>query len=289
MAKRQRRQVTRALMLGLLLVFFAWIIWTNTHVGVTHYAIEADIPEAFDGFVIAHVSDLHNHKWGKQLTNLLVEARPDLIAVTGDLVSYDDTDYETALAFIHEAVAIAPVYYTTGNHESEFVLYPELEDEMITAGVIVLRNESVSLSFADETITSGNETINLIGLDDPEFEDELTDEGQRAVMAETLERDIDESRYNLVLSHRPEEIDTYVEAGADLVLAGHAHGGQIRLPFIGALYAPGQGFFPEYTEGVHDIGSTKLVISRGLGNSVVPFRFNNTPELVIIELQAGRS
>ena len=91
--------------------------------------------------------------------------------------------------------------------------------------------------------------------------------------------------YNVVLCHRPELFNGYVRAQADLVLTGHAHGRQIRLPFIGGLFAPHQGFFPKYTEGIHHQGETDMVISRGLGNSVLPVRINNTPELVVVTLE----
>ena len=90
--------------------------------------------------------------------------------------------------------------------------------------------------------------------------------------------------YSVLLAHRPELIETYAAYGADLVLSGHAHGGQVRLPFIGALYAPGQGFLPEYDSGLYTVGETDMIVSRGLGNSLIPLRVNNRPELVIAVL-----
>ncbi len=92
------------------------------------------------------------------------------------------------------------------------------------------------------------------------------------------------NRFTILLSHRPEMLDVYAEAGPDLVFTGHAHGGQWRLPGIGGLVAPGQGFFPEYTEGAHTAGSTTMYVSRGLGNSLMPIRIFNRPELVVVEL-----
>ena len=93
--------------------------------------------------------------------------------------------------------------------------------------------------------------------------------------------------FTILLSHRPEYFETYVEAGLDLVLSGHAHGGQFRLPFAGGLAAPNQGLFPEYDSGLYTEGSTNMVVSRGIGNSVIPVRFNNRPEVIIVELQKG--
>lgn len=92
--------------------------------------------------------------------------------------------------------------------------------------------------------------------------------------------------YRILLSHAPERFDSYVEAGFDLVLAGHAHGGQFRLPLLGGLYAPGQGVFPKYDSGIFAIGRTDMVVSRGIGNSVIPVRFANRPEVILIVLKA---
>ena len=90
--------------------------------------------------------------------------------------------------------------------------------------------------------------------------------------------------FTILLSHRPEMLNVYAEAGVDLVFTGHAHGGQWRLPGVGGLVAPGQGFFPKYTDGAHTSGSTTMYVSRGLGNSLMPVRIFNRPELVVVEL-----
>ncbi len=94
----------------------------------------------------------------------------------------------------------------------------------------------------------------------------------------------DESRYTILLSHRPELFETYLDSGIDLVFSGHAHGGQFRLPFIGGLVAPNQGLFPKYDSGLYTDGGTSMVVSRGIGNSIIPFRFHNCPEIVLVEL-----
>ncbi|WP_455769208.1 metallophosphoesterase [Marinilactibacillus psychrotolerans] len=91
-------------------------------------------------------------------------------------------------------------------------------------------------------------------------------------------------RFKVLLSHRPELFETYAAHGFDLVFSGHAHGGQFRLPFIGGLIAPNQGLFPEYTAGIYSKKQTRMIVSRGLGNSVIPIRINNRPELVIVTL-----
>ena len=92
--------------------------------------------------------------------------------------------------------------------------------------------------------------------------------------------------FTILLSHRPELFDIYADHGMDLILSGHAHGGQFRLPFIGGLVAPNQGLFPEYDAGIYTEGNTNMLVSRGVGNSILPFRINNRPEVILIELQA---
>ena len=94
----------------------------------------------------------------------------------------------------------------------------------------------------------------------------------------------DNNNYMILLSHRPELFETYVCCGVDLVLSGHTHGGQFRLPFIEGLVAPNQGLFPKYDSGLYTDRITNMVVSRGLGNSIIPFRFNNRPEVVLVEL-----
>ena len=102
--------------------------------------------------------------------------------------------------------------------------------------------------------------------------------------SEIVKVELDNTKYNILLSHRPELFDTYVEKKINLILTGHAHGGQIRIPFIGGIVAPNQGFFPKYTSGVIEKNKTTMVVSRGIGNSIIPLRINNRPELVVITL-----
>ncbi|MGB4138298.1 MAG: metallophosphoesterase, partial [Saccharofermentanales bacterium] len=95
--------------------------------------------------------------------------------------------------------------------------------------------------------------------------------------------------FTVLLSHRPELFDVYVDCGVDLVLSGHAHGGQFRLPFVGGIVAPDQGLFPKYDAGLYAAESTNMIVSRGIGNSIIPFRFNNRPEVVLIVLDGNVS
>ncbi len=163
-----------------------------------------------------------------------------------------------------------PVYYVTGNHESRVREYNELESKLIENGVTVLKNESVK-------IEKDSSFINVIGVDDPSF-------GMSAKDIFDTVSELKTDGYDVLLSHRPELFETYCESGAELVLCGHAHGGQVRIPFIGGIVAPNQGLFPEYTAGSYKSGSTEMIVSRGLGNSIIPLRVNNPPELVVITL-----
>ena len=127
--------------------------------------------------------------------------------------------------------------------------------------------------------------ITLMGISDPSFATDYLLGDSRAVAARAIKDLQNETDgYTVLLSHRPELFDTYVSAGVDLVFSGHAHGGQFRIPFIGGLIAPNQGFFPEYDAGQFHRENTTMIVSRGVGNSILPVRINNPPELVVVEL-----
>ena len=258
------------------------IHWGNTALEVNGYEIQSnDIPEAFSDFRIAQVSDLHNVQFGEnhsKMIELLSQTEPDLIVLTGDLIDSRNTDVETALDFARQAVEIAPVYYVSGNHESRVTAYMDLKMGLVSAGVIVLENQIVE-------ITRGQEHITLIGSDDPSFRESYLF-GDAAGIAEQELGDLQEASdgYTILLSHRPELFDVYVDTEMDLVFSGHAHGGQFRLPFVGGLVAPNQGFFPEYDAGQFTEEKTTMIVSRGVGNSIIPFRVNNRPEIVVVTL-----
>lgn len=266
-------------------ILLIWTVWSNKALMVSTISISSShIPAAFSGFRIAQVSDLHNSEFGKnntELLKLLSESRPDIIAITGDLIDANHTDVGIALGFAQESVRIATTYYVTGNHEAASPQYDTLKAGLEEAGVIVLEDEAVSLERNGETIT-------LFGLGDPDFTVKGDMFGETAAMVSTKLKNLDdgEGGYTILLSHRPELFETYVDCGIDLVFAGHAHGGQFRLPFIGGLVAPNQGLFPQYDAGLYTDGSTSMVVSRGIGNSIIPFRFNNRPEIVLVELNA---
>ena len=243
------------------------------------------IPREFSGFKILQITDLHDAQFGPDQRDLLAEVRkaqPDMIALTGDFVGSAESDLDRMLRFLGELPGIAPAYYVTGNHEIR--LRPEDFDRFIAgiadAGITVLRNSLTE-------IRREGEALQVLGIDDPGFvngEDWRND--PQAVRAALDSIPYDPQRFTLLLSHRPEVIQIYAEKGIDLVLSGHTHGGQIRLPLIGAFYVPMQGWFPKYDRGLFTEGKTRVFICSGLGASVVQFRLNAPPELALITLES---
>ena len=216
----------------------------------------------------------------EKLLAMLRDAEPDIIAITGDLIDSRNTDVEVALAFAEEAVQIAPCYYVTGNHEARIDKYNELIEGLESKGVVHLHNKSVILE-------QDNESITLIGIRDPSFQADYLFDDEASVVDSVLSELMRKANgYTVLLSHRPEMFDVYVSNEVDLVLSGHAHGGQFRLPFIGGVVAPGQGLFPEYDAGLYTEDNTNMIVSRGIGNSILPFRVNNRPEVILIELES---
>lgn len=281
---RRRSAALRGAVLLALAALAAWLAWGNAALTVSRVTVRgARIPAGFDGFRIAQVSDLHDAQFGsgnEKLLALLAGCEPDIIVMTGDLIDANRTDIDLSLEFAEGAAGIAPVYYVTGNHEGAIMEYWVLREGLLAAGVTVLNDRAVRL-------TLGGDALLLAGLDDPNFATrEEISEGFPAMIRGKLARLTEgNDDYTVLLAHRPEYIGSYAAGGADLVLSGHAHGGQIRLPFIGGLAAPGQGLFPKYDAGLYTVDGSDMVVSRGLGNSIFPLRVNNRPEIVLITLE----
>ena len=266
-----------------LVVLIVWTLWGNTALEVNEYEVVSDrIPQDFEGFRIAQVSDLHNAEFGEgneKLIQLLSQTDPDVIVITGDLIDFRHTDIEIALDFARQAVKIAPVYYVSGNHEARVHEYEDLKIGLAEAGVVILENQKVQ-------ITREGESITLMGNADPSFQEDYLFGDSESVARQAIDELQNESDgYTILLSHRPELFDLYVDTGMDLVFSGHAHGGQFRLPFVGGLVAPNQGVFPKFDEGRFTEENTTMIVSRGVGNSIIPIRFNNRPEIVLVTLR----
>lgn len=261
------------------------LIYEDKNLELNTYKIcSEDLPSEFDGFRIVHVSDLHNANFGKdneKLIDMISEAQPDIIAITGDVVDSRRTDIDISVEFVKQVMKIAPCYYVTGNHEARIGdEYSLLEEKLKKAGVIILDDE---VAFIERF----GALIEIMGLKDPTFSVSGTTEMEAETVAEKLKSlENSESCFTLLLSHKPEFFDIYVENDIDLVLSGHAHGGQFRFPFLGGIIAPGQGIFPKYDAGLFEKNSTNMIVSRGIGNSIIPLRINNRPEIILIELQS---
>ena len=275
-----------AIGLVILLLIAGWLYWGNNSIETTHHTYRHEaIPDSFDGYTIVQVSDLHNKEYNGRLTSEVQEQDPDLIVVTGDQVDRNRTNIEVAVKALEELVDIAPVYFVSGNHEIASGQYDTLSEELDNIGVINLDNETA-------VITENGEELGMIGIEDPLLMllDDVEEAGSAELYLEGVINELIEevnTDFVLLLSHRVELFDVYKETEVDLALTGHAHGGQIRLPFTDGLYAPSQGFFPEVTSGVTEENGTTMIASRGLGNSIFPFRINNRPELVVITLRSG--
>ena len=244
-----------------LIVLFVW--FSNSCIKTTR------VRKAIEGapkLKIVHISDLHGKRFGKNSVKLIkkvADEKPDFIAVTGDIIHlYTPKNIEVAGEAASALKEIAPVLYVAGNHEMRNKGYRNLRKMLMEAGITVLDD------MAEEVCGITVVGINCASLRNGKIYKITPDVSPK-----------------ILLAHEPQYFENYVNAGYDLVLCGHAHGGQWRIPFTGiGLYAPGQGMFPKYTSGIHEEGKTSMVISRGLGNSEFPLRLFNRPEIVVIEI-----
>jgi predicted MPP superfamily phosphohydrolase len=275
------------IIVAVIIVIILFLYWQDNDIMITDVPYKnSKIPKQFENYKVLQISDLHDKKFGKDQKSIMkhIEAiKPDMIVITGDLIDKRRTtihNIQPAITLLNKIKDIAPVYYVKGNHENSTKIYPVLEKELLENNAVVLNDQGVE-------IKRGEDTINLIGMDDLIAEKRLQNpKGDRFDFESTLAsiRQGMPDRFTVLLSHRPELIDIYSNQKIDMALCGHAHGGQIRLPFVGALYAPDQGFFPKYASGVYQLGSTSMIVSRGLGNSLLPARVFNRPELVVVTL-----
>ncbi len=285
MNRNKKKIIIISIIFAVLAAISVWIAWGNSALMVNEISVTSDeLPQSFSGYKIAQVSDLHNAQFGKdneKLIEKLNECEPDIIVLTGDLIDSYHTNIDVSISFAEKAVQIAPTYYVTGNHEARIDGLSEFLKRLEDKGVTVLQNESV-------TLNNGNERITLLGVSDPSFQADYLFVDEKTVTDSAVSDLMNGTEgYTVLLSHRPEMFDVYVKNNVDLVLTGHAHGGQFRLPFFGGLIAPGQGLFPKYDSGLYTMNGTNMIVSRGIGNSIIPFRVNNRPEIVMVELSSS--
>lgn len=268
-----------------LFIIAAFIIFFQArNLDVTKYEIaDKNLPKEFNGLTIAQISDFHNTRSAVIRTKLigaLKSTKPDIIVITGDFIDYYRTDEAVSMSFLREIISVAPIYYVTGNHEARVSSYPHFSQRLKSMGVTLLDNKKIKLK-------KGGSCIELLGLEDPYFyyiEDKNT---CRQKFSDNLSAlSCNDNDYKILLSHRPERFEMYSKYGINLVFSGHAHGGQFVVPGVGGLFAPGQGFLPKYSIGLYKKQDTKMIVSRGIGNSSFPLRINNSPELVVASLKS---
>ena len=238
-------------------------------IAVKRYTIViSKLPIEFQGFTILHLTDLHSKEYGdaqRHLIELINRQQFDVVAITGDLVDKSNPSMEPAIALV-KGLQSKPIFFVPGNHEwwTNYQIKSPLED----LGVHILENGQFKYNIGDSHIL-------IMGVDDPYLG---RDQLNMALAG------VSDSVPKVLLAHAPNIFSKAVEANVDLVLVGHTHGGQVRLPLVGAVVAPGQGLFPEFDYGQFTSGSTNMIINGGLGESVLPIRFYNRPEIVLITL-----
>lgn len=255
----------------------------NNNLQISNYSItNNNFPVEFNNYKIVQISDFHNTKSKRLARDLVKEIKnqkPDIIVLTGDLIDANKEHMDISIDFIKEINNTAPIYFVTGNHEASINDYSELKNKLEENNVTILDNES-------QVIKKKSSEINIIGINDPTMKHSHYETDENIIEFELDSIDYNKDNYTILLSHRPELFEIYVDNDINLVLTGHAHGGQIRIPFIGGLIAPNQGLFPKYTNGKIEQDDTTMIVSRGIGNSILPFRINNRPELVLITLSS---
>ena len=287
MSRKKLRTVVWLVLWLIAVIIIVVINYYNRHLIITNYKInDPRWPAALNSWRLVQLSDIHNQATegpgNNQIISSVQKLQPDIITITGDLFDGDRTNIPNNLQLVKELTSIAPVYMVLGNHEFANDDYIKLIQLVEEAGAQVMRNELV-------TINDPGAPITIIGLDDPAaWGWPLSYKAQEQLTAKTLNKIMALPEFNstsprLILAHRPELWPQYLLADPLVILSGHTHGGQIRLPLIGAIYVPNQPLLAQYDEGIFTKANSYLIISRGLGNSFINCRFNNYPEIITID------
>jgi len=280
--RKQKRKIIPIILILLALIVGTLMYDSNTRIVTTEYVLRyPDMPQPFDGFRIAVLSDIHAAEFGKnnsKLISMVADAAPDIIVIAGDIIDHDKKppikeQLEIAESLAERLKTVAPIYYITGNHEWGSGGIQELFTTLAEYEVCVLRNRYI-------TLEAGGERIILAGVDDPNGPADMKkpDEFVREMY------EAEGRLFTILLEHRNNHLPLHSALGVDLVLSGHAHGGIIRIPFTDGLIGQSREWMPTYTSGVYTMGGTNMVVSRGIGNHTGLPRFLNNPEIVIVEL-----
>ena len=267
-----------------LLLGICFFILSCRSISTETYKIKTPLLEKQSSIKIVLISDLHNTIFGENqsiLIDMIKNINPDFIVLAGDIFDHITpmTGTQLLLSGIYN---IAPIYYVTGNHEYLSLNIQKIQEELISYGVIILSDNYMKVE------VNNNEII-IAGIEDPFiYYYDVPDYNQNDSMEEAF-RDLDNMPlFKILIAHRPEMIENYKRYSFDLVLSGHTHGGQVRIPYIlNGLYAPDQGIFPKYAGGMYRHGNLTHIISRGLSiNPGLP-RIFNPPELVVIIIESN--
>lgn len=275
-----RRRKTAVLLVLTALLAAGFLLWGNCSLQTTETTLVSPaLPPAFDGLRIVELADLHGRVFGRGSRRLLAAVRraePDLICIDGDLFD-EHTDLAMLPPLLRGLCAIAPVYYVTGNHEWRVPGLRGILAQMRACGVTVLQDDW-------RVLRRGEDALVLAGTDDP------CGPAERKTPAELIadiRAEAGEAAFLLLLAHRNDQLPQWSALGVQAVLAGHCHGGVVRLPFVGGLFGTDRRLFPAWDAGLYRQGETALYVSRGLGYTNVHFRLFNRPEIAVIVLRRG--
>ena len=282
MAKIRKKSVI--VIIGLFIILLFWAFYNG--LVVNKYTIKSNKLVLNESVRIVLITDLHSHIYGKnqeKLISLIKKQNPDIIALVGDIAD-DVAPIEGTKLFLAGIKGIAPIYYVSGNHEFWSNNVKSIKDTIRKYDVIILENSYEHIKVKDSNIIIG-------GVDDPDVvKYDRPDFNWQGEMYNTFSKLQDEPDFKILLSHRPELIYIYKEFSFDLVLSGHSHGGQVRIPFIlNGLLAPNQGWFPKYAGGEYKHNSLTLIVSRGLSYNPRLPRVFNPPEVVVIDIKGETS
>lgn len=285
MAKNKRKCASSRgagfLPVGILLLVILMLIALDARLSVKKYVIDAE--EIQEKVRIVFVSDLHSCRYGegqKTLIDAVNDLDPDLVLLGGDI--FDDVvPNDNTTLFLSAVSDLYPCYYVTGNHEYWG------GDERFSEQMSILKSLDITiLSGEGRTVCVNGQYLNITGIDDPDAFRTAERQENIALQLENASAASKNNCYTVLLAHRPEYFDRYLEYDFDLILSGHAHGGQWRIPLLlNGLYAPDQGLFPKYAGGKYTVSDTTMIVGRGLAreSTRIP-RIFNRPELVLIEL-----
>lgn len=274
--------------MNILLVFLIIIIvmlfidhrWVKT----TYYEIESEkLPSSFDGYKILQLSDLHNENLTHQLLAKIDKENPDIVVMTGDMVSANHRDFTAFFKLAKQVSDKYKVYYIKGNHEGELRKkdYELFSDTLYTYGIENMDNEMLRLE-------KDGEHINLYGMwCNQRYYSRADSDEEYKITKDVMEKLLgtpNKNEYNVLLFHTPSFFEEYEKWGADLVLSGHMHGGLIKLPKYGGVFSPDRKMFPKYCYGRFDKNDTTMIISSGLSRGSTGFRLFNRPEIVVTTL-----